>query len=158
MAGNLPPQIFQFLYIPGVNNGPVILFDGVCNLCSGAVRFILARDRRGRFRFAALQSDAAKSLLAGAGLPQDATDSIVLLQDGRAWRRSGAALRIARGLDGAWPLLFAFIIVPRPLRDAAYDFVARRRLRWFGRRAACHVPTPELRSRFLASEVSEQAG
>jgi predicted DCC family thiol-disulfide oxidoreductase YuxK len=130
------------------STGPVILFDGVCNLCNGAVRFIIRRDRYGRFRFAPLQSKAAESLLraAGAGpLP----DSMVLIADGRLHTQSGAVLRIARGLGGLWPLAYAFMIVPRPLRDWTYRIVARNRYRWFGRRDSCMMPTPELNARFL---------
>ena len=119
----------------GSQQAPVILFDGVCNLCNNSVQFIIKRDPMGRFRFAALQSAAAESLLksTGAGpLP----DSIVLVRDGRVYTQSGAVLRIARELRGLWPLAYAFIIVPRPLRDWAYRLVARNRYRWFGGKAA----------------------
>ena len=133
---------------PPAAAGAVILFDGVCNLCSGAVRFVARRDPAGRFRFASLQSAAAARLLDGRGaqLP----DSIVLLQHGRVHTRSSAALRIARGLRFPWPLLAAFLLVPRPVRDWVYDLVARRRYRWFGKSDACMVPDAELRARFLA--------
>jgi predicted DCC family thiol-disulfide oxidoreductase YuxK len=127
---------------------PVILFDGICNLCNNSVRFIIKRDPRGRFRFATLRSAAAESLLnsAAAGpLP----DSIVLVEDRRVYTRSAAVLRILRGLRGAWPLAYALIVIPRPLRDWAYRVVARNRYRWFGKRDSCMVPTPELRTRFL---------
>ena len=124
---------------------PIILFDGVCNLCSGAVQFILDRDPRGRFRFASLQSGAARRLLGGESLPE----SIVLIEEGKTSRRSTAALRIARRLRFPWPLLYAFIVVPRPLRDFVYNWIARNRYRWFGRRETCLVPAPDLRNRFL---------
>ena len=131
--------------------GPVLLFDGVCNLCNGAVQFIIRHDPAGRFRFAALQSDTGERLLREMGLPPDKLDTLVLVEDGRAHQRSTAALRIARRLSGLWPALFyLFIWVPRPLRDLAYDFVARNRYRWFGQRDECMVPTPELRARFLS--------
>jgi predicted DCC family thiol-disulfide oxidoreductase YuxK len=126
-----------------------VLFDGECNLCDGAVQFLLRRDPRGRLRFAALQSPAAARLLAGARAPTPLPDSLVLIADGAVHVRSGAALRIAARLRWPWPLLFVFWLVPRPLRDLAYDFVARRRTRWFGRRSSCRVPTPEERGRFL---------
>ena len=113
----------------------VVLFDGVCNLCNGLVQFIIRRDPHARFQFAAMTSFAA--------------DTIVLVEDGRRYERSAAVLRIARQLRAPWPLLFAFIVVSRPLRDWAYDAVARRRYRWFGRRETCMVPTPELRARFV---------
>jgi len=126
-----------------------VLFDGECNLCNGAVDFLLCRDPRGRLRFAALQSPAAARLLAGARAPTPLPDSLVLVADGAVHVRSGAALRIVARLRWPWPLLFVFWLVPRPLRDLAYDFVARRRTRWFGRRSSCRVPTPEERGRFL---------
>jgi predicted DCC family thiol-disulfide oxidoreductase YuxK len=127
----------------------IVLFDGVCNLCNASVLFIVDRDRRGRFAFAALQSEVGQGLLTAHGLPTDAVDSIVLLEGGRSYRRSRAALRIARRLDGGWPLLFALSLLPAWLTDAAYDFVAANRYRWFGRTESCRVPTAELRGRFL---------
>lgn len=128
----------------------VVLFDGVCNLCNGYVRFVVKRDRRGRVHFAPLQSAAAAELLRGSGVDPQALDSIVLVDGAGVHRRSDAVLRVARLLDGAWPLLAALRVLPRPLRDALYDVVARHRDRWFGRRDECMIPTPELRSRFLA--------
>ena len=133
----------------------VVLFDGVCNLCQWSVRFIIARDRRGAFRFAALQSHEGRALLAAHGATAALPDSIVLLEDGRAYTESTAVLRIARQLDGAWPLLYALVAVQRPLRDALYRIVARNRYRWFGRQQACMLPTPALRARFLDADESE---
>jgi predicted DCC family thiol-disulfide oxidoreductase YuxK len=127
----------------------VILFDGVCNLCNGFVQFVIARDAAGRFQFAALQSAAGQRLRASVPPASPLADSIVLIEDGRVWTRSAAALRVARGLRCPWPLAYILVILPRPLRDWAYDVVARNRYRWFGRRDACMVPTPALRSRFL---------
>ncbi len=127
---------------------PIILFDGVCNLCTRSVRFIIRRDPRARFRFAALDSPAAVGLAKAAGGPVH-TDTIALVEGGRIFTRSTAALRIARGLRWPWPLLYGFIAVPRPLRDWVYRIVARNRYRWFGRGDACMVPTPDLRDRFL---------
>jgi predicted DCC family thiol-disulfide oxidoreductase YuxK len=127
-----------------------ILFDGVCNLCNGFTRFIMARDPApGRFRFAALQSDPGQRLLKAHGLSTDGLDTIVLIEDGAAFIRSAAALRTLRRLGLPWSLLYGFIIVPRPLRDVVYRFVARRRYRWFGRRDACMAPTPDSCGRFL---------
>lgn len=125
----------------------MILFDGVCNLCNGAVQFVIERDRAARFQFAPLQSAAAARLIAGSREPLP--DSIVLVENGRLWTRSTAALRIARGLTFPWSAAYALIAVPRPLRDWIYDVVARKRYAWFGRRDACMVPTPALRARFL---------
>jgi predicted DCC family thiol-disulfide oxidoreductase YuxK len=126
-----------------------MLFDGVCNLCNATVDFVIRRDRRGAFRFASLQSAAGRALLGKHGLPPDVLDSIVLLDDDGAHTRSTAALRIARRLGGAWPLLYAFIIIPRPFRDLVYDFIGRRRYRWFGKRDTCRVPTPAEHERFI---------
>lgn len=133
--------------------GPIVLFDGVCNLCAGAVRFIIPRDRSGRFRFAALQSETGQRILAEAGIeaaePGEAPGSLVLLADGKAYLRSAAALRIAKGLDRAWPLASALLLIPAPLRDLAYRFVARNRYRWFGKETACDVPRSDEAWRFI---------
>lgn len=123
----------------------IVLFDGVCNLCNGFVQFVLKRDPRGRFRFASLQSDSARQLLG----PDGPRETIVLLEAGKMYVRSAAALRIARGLRFPWPLLVIFAVIPRPLRDRLYDWVARNRYRWFGKRDACMLPTPQMRGRFL---------
>ena len=128
-----------------------ILFDGVCNLCNGFVRFVIARDPAARFRFAPLTSPAATLVLRQAGVSRPLPDSIVFIEDGKAYVRSDAALRIARGLRFPWPLLYAFVIVPRVIRDGIYDAIAARRYRWFGRQDVCMVPAPELRERFLDS-------
>jgi predicted DCC family thiol-disulfide oxidoreductase YuxK len=123
----------------------IVLFDGVCNLCNAAVRFILARDPTGRFRFASLQSGTARRLLGG----QPPSESMVLLEEGKSYIKSAAALRIARGLSFPWPVLYAFIAVPTPIRNLIYDWVARHRYRWFGKRETCMVPTAEFRERFI---------
>lgn len=130
----------------------LVLFDGVCNLCNAAVLFIIDRDPRGRFRFAPLQSDHAVQLLASLGAQdlKSNADSIVLIEEGRVYLRSDAALRICSHLRSPWPVMSWFLIVPRQLRDWVYDWVARNRYRWFGRQESCRIPTPELRERFLA--------
>jgi predicted DCC family thiol-disulfide oxidoreductase YuxK len=128
----------------------VVLFDGVCNLCNGAVNFIIDRDPSARFRFAALQSSQAAALLAPLGrVPEVEPTSFILVEDGHVYERSTAALRVARRLPGAWKLFYAFVVVPRPVRDVVYRFIARNRYRWFGKADACRMPTPELRARFL---------
>ena len=126
-----------------------ILFDGVCNLCNGSVQFVIARDPSARFSFAPLQSAAAASLLREAGASPSLPDSMVLVQDGRVYVRSDAALRVARGLRFPWSLAWGLVAVPRVIRDRVYDSVAAHRYRWFGRRDVCMVPTPELQKRFL---------
>ena len=127
----------------------VIFFDGVCNLCNASVRFVIARDPRRYFRFASLQSDAALRILPGRGHDPALLSSVVLLEGGRLYERSTAALRIARHLRGPWPALSLLLVIPRPLRDFAYDRVANNRYRWFGRQDSCMVPTPALRDRFV---------
>ena len=127
----------------------VVLFDGVCNLCNGTVDFILSRDPAGYFRFAPLQSYPARPLLAHCNLPPSFLDNIVLIEDDAGYVRSTAALRIARHLSWPWPLLYAAIAIPRPIRDVIYDWVARNRYRWFGKRESCRMPTPEQIGRFL---------
>ncbi len=134
----------------------LVLFDGDCTLCNGAVQFILRRDAQARFQFAALQSAAGRQALAAVAPLTPFPDSIVLVAGGRAAVKSTAALRIARGLSWPWPLLAVFFVVPRPLRDLVYDWIARHRYRWFGKQAACMVPTPELRSRFLDAADRER--
>jgi predicted DCC family thiol-disulfide oxidoreductase YuxK len=127
----------------------LILFDGLCNLCSGSVQFVIERDPAGRFQFAPLQSVAAQLVLQEHGVADVLPDSIVLVEDGRVFTRSTAALRIARHLPFPWPLVSALIAVPRPLRDRVYAFVGRHRYRWFGKLDRCMMPTAALRSRFL---------
>jgi len=132
--------------------GPLVLFDGVCNLCNATVNFLLDRDRRGALRFAALQSSGARERLRALGydVRDGAPPSLLLIERGRVYDRSTAALRIARHLSSlGWRLASALLVVPRPLRDAVYSFVAKNRYAWFGRSDVCRVPTDELRNRFL---------
>lgn len=126
----------------------VILFDGVCNLCNGFVQFVMARDPQARFSFASLQSGAAARLLSGR-CGRSLPDSVLLLQGGRLHEESDAALHVLRGLRFPWNLLYGFIIVPPPLRNLVYRWVARNRYRWFGKRDVCMVPTPAEQARFL---------
>ena len=127
----------------------IILFDGKCNLCNGSVKFIIRRDPAGQFRFASLQSDLGRKIVEEHGGNPDDLDTILLARGDRLYDRSTAALQIARRLKGAWPLLFALIVVPRPLRDLVYRWIARNRYRWFGKTDACMLPSPEIRARFL---------
>jgi predicted DCC family thiol-disulfide oxidoreductase YuxK len=129
-------------------NESVVLFDGVCNLCNASVRFVIKRDRAARFKFASLQSPYAASLFRRMNFHSEGVDSIVLFENGKFFVRSTAALNIARHLSGLWPLLYAFIIVPPFIRDAVYDFVARNRYRWFGKKEFCEVPAPGMKERF----------
>lgn len=129
-------------------SNPIILFDGVCNLCSTVVRWVIARDKRAVFRFASLQSDAGRAALAAAGGPE-LPDSVVLIQSGRVLVSSDAAIGIAAGLGFPWSLARAGLVVPRGVRDVMYRWVARNRYRWFGKQETCMVPTAALRERFL---------
>jgi predicted DCC family thiol-disulfide oxidoreductase YuxK len=133
-----------------LRDNPVVFFDGVCNLCNAFIQFVIRRDPAARFRFAPLQSDAARARLGAVPAPGSLPDSILLFDDGRLYVRSAAVLHIARGLRAPWPLLYGLVVVPRPLRDWVYDFVARRRYGWFGKRETCMVPTSDLARRFLA--------
>jgi len=134
----------------GPGNTALLLFDGVCNLCNGFVNVLIDHDPHGQVRVGALQSEAARPYLDAFGLDPEALDSVVLIERGRVYRKSTAALRVARRLEAPWPLAYyAFIAVPRPLRDAVYDVVANNRYDWFGKRDSCRMPTPELQERFL---------
>ena len=128
----------------------IILFDGVCNFCNGSVNFIIERDKEKYFKFAPLQSDIGQKLLGEHGIDKTLTDSVVLIEDGKAYTRTTAALRIAKKLSGAWRLFYGFIIVPSALRDVFYKLFAKYRYKMFGKQDACMMPTPEIRERFLA--------
>ncbi len=128
---------------------PIILFDGVCNVCSGAVQFVIKHDPKHQFRFASLQSELGKQILAENKLNTPEVDSIVLWEDGKVSIKSTAALKIARKLNGLWPSLYGFMIIPAFIRNAVYDWVARNRYQWFGKKETCWIPTKELSALFL---------
>lgn len=130
------------------DNG-VVLFDGTCAFCEGAVKFIARRDPAGYFRFGASQTAAAASILAAHGISRESARSLVLVEGGAVYLRSTASLRIARRLAWPWPLLAAFLIIPAPLRDPFYRIVAAIRHRVAGPSRACEVPPPELRDRLI---------
>lgn len=127
----------------------VVIFDGVCNLCAHSVRFILDHETEQTLRFTPLQSRAGARLIRELGFDPEDAKTFVLIADGKAYVKSDAAIRVSRHFRGAWKLLGAIKIIPEPIRDRAYDVVARNRYRWFGRSDACMVPTPELRARFI---------
>lgn len=128
---------------------PIILFDGVCNFCNGAVNFTIKRDKQKRIRFAALQSDAGSRLVQQYGLPADDLRSFLFIENGKVYNRSTAALKVCRYLSGLWPLCFGLMIVPPFIRNGIYDWIAKNRYKWFGERQKCMIPTPEVRARFL---------
>ncbi len=127
--------------------GPIIVFDGICVLCNGWVRFLLKRDR-GRYRFAAMQSAAGRALLSRNGLDADDPSSFLLIEDGRAWTDTDAVRRVLTGLGGVWRIAILISLLPRFLRDPMYRLIARNRYRWFGT-TSCHVPDEAQRSRFI---------
>lgn len=128
---------------------PVILFDGVCNFCNGAVNFTIKRDKSKTIKFAPLQSESGRQLMKKFNLPENDMRSFLFIENGKVYNRSTAALRVCKYLKGLWPLCYGFIIVPPFIRNAVYDFVAKNRYKWFGQKNECMVPTPDVRTRFL---------
>lgn len=127
----------------------IILFDGVCNLCNGAVQFVIKHDKQKHFKFASLQSNAGQQLLKQYQLPSHNFDSFVLIQNEKAFTKSTAALMVSKQLAGINKLLYGFIIVPSFIRNGVYNFIAKNRYKWFGKKDICMLPTPDLTSRFL---------
>ena len=125
------------------------MFDGVCNLCNGAVTFTIKRDKKNVFRFAALQSEIGQQLISKFNIDTSKVDSIILIDDEKQYEKSSAALHIAKQLSGAYPLLFGFMIVPKFIRNAVYDYIAKNRYNWFGKKEICMIPTAELKAKFL---------
>ncbi len=133
------------------NTSPVLFFDGECNLCNSLVQFVLKRDKKKQFLFAPLQSPYGKKAREQTGgTDNESTDSFILYNKGVYYIRSSASLHMFRLLGGLWALLYAGIIFPRFIRDAVYNFVARNRYKWFGRRDTCMIPTPDVMARFLS--------
>lgn len=130
-------------------NEPVVLFDGVCNLCNSAVQFIIKHDKKKIFRFTSLQSEAGQKILAQYNFPLKELNSFILIENNKAYDRSTGALRVAKKLHGLWPLLYGFIIIPKIFRDSIYNWVGKNRYKWFGKKDECMIPTPELKARFL---------
>jgi predicted DCC family thiol-disulfide oxidoreductase YuxK len=131
----------------------IVLFDGLCNFCDASVNFIIDHDPEAKFKFAALQSTLGGELRSRHAIP-DGLDSLVLIENGRAYTQSTAALRIARQLTRPWPFAYALSLVPRAVRDWAYREFAARRYSLFGRSEMCRVPTPEVRARYLDLSIT----
>lgn len=127
----------------------VILFDGVCNLCNGSINFIIKRERKDKFRFVSIQSNEGEKIINHFGLSSISESTMILIEGSKVYTKSTAALIIAKNLSGLWPLLYIFIIIPKPIRDFAYGIVARNRYSWFGKRESCMIPTDELKRKFL---------
>ncbi len=134
-----------------VNNkeNSILLFDGVCNLCNSAVQFVIKRDKKKKFLYTSLQSKTGQKLLLKYGLNLSDFDSFILIENEKYFTKSTAALKVAKGLGGIWSMLYIFIIIPKFTRNAIYDFIARNRYKWFGKRDECMLPSPEFKDRFL---------
>lgn len=126
----------------------IVMFDGECNFCDSSVQFIIKRDLNGYFKFAALQSEAGVELKEKYGISNH-IDSFILIEDEVVYKFSDGALRVCKNLNGFWKYLYTFILVPRPIRNSVYKFIAKNRYRWFGKKESCMIPSPEVRSRFL---------
>lgn len=132
-----------------MENKSIILFDGICNLCNGFVQFAIKRNRKKSLFFSSLQSEFSRKILQAFDMRSDYIESLVFYKNGKLYTKSGAALRIAKELDGLWPLTYSLIIIPFPIRDLIYDLIARYRYKWFGKKDQCMIPSPELKNRFL---------
>jgi predicted DCC family thiol-disulfide oxidoreductase YuxK len=141
--------LWDFLKAIMSNNYKIILFDGVCNLCNGAVTYIIKRDKKNVFKFAALQSEIGQQLISKFNIDTSKVDSIILIDGEKHYTKSSAALHIAKQLSGAYPLLFGFMVVPKFIRNSVYDYIAKNRYKWFGKKESCMIPTVELKSKFL---------
>ena len=132
-----------------MTQSPVILFDGICNLCCGWVQFLIRHDKKMRFRFASIQSAIGQSMLNSVGIGDKMMESVVYLKGSVCFRESSAVLEILKDLGGIWKLFSVFELIPIPIRDGIYRFIAKNRTRTFGKRASCYSPTHENQKRFL---------
>lgn len=130
-------------------HGPIILFDGVCNFCNSTVNFIIKQDKKNVFRFAALQSEAGQKLLDQYHLEKNNFDSFILIDKGKVYKSSTAGLKLYNRLSWYWKWTQVFWIVPRFIRNSVYNLIARNRYKWFGKKDACMLPSPDVKSRFL---------
>lgn len=132
-----------------MNQHSIILFDGVCNLCNGAVQFIIKRDVKNYFSFASLQSAQGQKILSQYDLLVNDLNSFILIENGKPYIRSTGALKVVKKLNNLWPLLYGFIVIPKFIRDSIYKWIAKNRYKWFGKKIECMIPTPQLKARFL---------
>ena len=128
----------------------IILFDGVCNLCDSTVQYLIKRDNKDVFRFVALQSEIGKQIIEHIGVDTSETDSIILYEPNKGYYyKAEAAIRIAAGLGGVYKLMKFFSILPKGFNNAVYDYVAKNRYKWYGKKDECMIPTPEMKAKFL---------
>lgn len=128
----------------------IILFDGVCNLCDSSVQFVFKHDKKDIFRFVSLQSDLGINIIKHLGIDTSKVDSTILYEPGKAYYyKSDVAFKILKEISGIQRILLVFSILPKPILDYIYDYVAKNRYKWFGKKESCMIPTPELKSKFL---------
>lgn len=130
-------------------SNPIILFDGICNLCNSTVQFIIKKDKKGKFLLGSLQSESGQNLLTKYGLPVDDYASFVYIKEDKSYTKSSGALHVMKDLGGAWKLFYIFILIPKPIRDFIYSLIANNRYSLFGKRNECMVPSAGIKSRFL---------
>ncbi len=131
------------------SNNYTILFDGVCNLCNSSVQFIIKRDKKKLFRFASLQGKFGQEVLRKNNFSTESLNTLILMEDEKIFTRSTGVLRMMKHLGAGWSLLYGFIIFPKFIRDAVYNWVSKNRYKWFGKKDECWLPTPALKERFL---------
>lgn len=127
----------------------IILFDGVCNLCDNLVKFVIKNDKKNYFKFAPLQSESGRELLDKYNIDKESLDSVVLVENDKAYTHSSAALQLTKNLDAPWFLAYPLIFVPKFIRNPIYNWIARNRYKWFGKKDSCMMPTPEIKAKFL---------
>ena len=127
----------------------IVFFDGVCNFCNYWVNFAIKKDKKKKLRFAPLQGETAKNILPQYNISTTALSTVVFIDDGKVYTQSSAAFRICKHLDGGWKLFYGLMVIPKFIRDAVYNFIAKNRYRWFGKKESCMVPTADMKSRFL---------
>jgi len=150
LFNNTETRTVSLPYTTHMNQPPLILFDGICNLCSGWVLFLIRRDKKKKFRFASLQSDSGRNRLIVAGLPVDAMDTVIYIRQEQYFYESTAVLEILNDLGGIWKTTNIFRLLPKAMRDFLYRFIARNRFKLFGRSSICLIPTREIKDRFLS--------
>lgn len=127
----------------------ILLFDGACNLCNGSVQFVIKRDKKAKVKFASLQSDTGQKIMLENKIPNEYIDSIIFFENNRIYYKSTAALKLFKQLDGIWSWIYVLIILPRFFRDFVYDFIAKNRIKWFGKAETCWVMTADYKKRFV---------